>query len=187
MSGPLQVAVGFLAVAVGLLLSRPVLTGRPRGSRWVALLLGVDAGVVLVAGIVLAAAAGRSWQLLGEPDRPTGQAVLDISGSDGDGSLYALLIVVIGLLTLLLTLLLATATRSVEGTQPGDRALVSTVLGVEAVLAAVALVRLLTGAGAPVEAVVAAHLPLAVGGLVLQRRHAPTRPGPQVGPARLPG
>ncbi|MDQ2650130.1 MAG: hypothetical protein M3Z03_11325 [Actinomycetota bacterium] len=168
-SGPVQVAAALLAVVIGLMIARPTLTGRPAGSRWVAVLLGIDTGVVLVAGVVLAAAAGRSWQLIGDAERPA-NPILDITGSDGDGNLYALLIIVIGLVTLLLTMLLASATRGVDGTQPGDRSLVASVLWVEAFLAVVCLLRLVLGDGNPFEVLVAAHLPLAAGGLVLQQR-----------------
>ena len=170
MSGPLLLAIILLGVAGGLILTRDSLVGRPRGPRLVALVLGVDTGVVLVGGIALAAAAGRSWQLVGDPAVNNTHALIDVSRLDGDGNLFALFIVVIGLVTLLGATLLGTAARCVRGTQPGDTAVVSAVLWGEVGVAGYCLLRLLLGADGRPFIGLALHLPLSVLALVFHRR-----------------
>jgi hypothetical protein len=170
-SGPLLAAIALLALAAGLILTRHTLVGRPQGSRLVALLLGIDTGIVLVGGIALTAAAGRSWQLLGDPVSANAHPLVDVSRLDGDGNLYALLVVMIGLLTLFGATLLGTAARSVAGTQPGDAAVVAAVLWVQVAAAGYCLVRVLLGADGRPFLLVSLHLPLSIAALVLQRRH----------------
>lgn len=172
MSGPLLVAIALLGAAGGLLVSRDVLVGRPVGSRAVAVVLGIDTGLVLCIGIAVAAAAGRSWHLLDHAPSPDARPLVDLRGFDGDGNLYALLIVMTGLVTLLATTLFATATRCVLGTQPGDRAVVASVLWLEVGATGYCLVRVLLGARGWPYLLPVAHLPLSAGALLLhQRRH----------------
>jgi hypothetical protein len=173
-SGPLFVAIAVLGLAAGLIITRHTLTGRPRGSRLVALLLGIDTGIVLVGGIALTAAAGRSWQLLGDPVSTTAHPLVDVSRLDGDGNLFALLVVIIGLITLLGATLLGTAARSVDGTQPGDAAVVAAVLWGQVAAAGYCLVRVLLGADGRPFLLLSLHLPLSVAALALQRRRRTT-------------
>ena len=178
MSAPGIIAVALAAVAAGLLWSAPALAGRPLDTRLVGLLLGIDTGLVLVGGVALAAAAGRSWSLLGDPIDParTADAVLQVTQTDGDGDLYALLIVVIGIVTLLTAGLLGTAARSVvPGTSAGDRAIVTSVLSGQVVIGIAAALRLLTGSEGTYLVVLALHVPLSAVALWLQHqrhRHA---------------
>jgi histidinol phosphatase-like enzyme (inositol monophosphatase family) len=182
-SGPLLIAVVVLGLTAGLIITRDSLVGRPAGSRLVALLLGVDTGIVLVGGIALAAAAGRSWQLLGDPANAGAHPVIDVSRLDGDGNLYALLVVGIGLLTLLGATLLGTAARCVQGDQAGDHAVVTTVLWAEVAAAGYCVVRLLLGADSRPFLLVAVHLPFSIAALGLQHRR---RVAASAAPERIP-
>lgn len=177
MTGPALAAAVLAAVVVGVLWAAPGLGHAARGPKLVSLLLGVDTGAILVGGIALAAAAARSWMLIGEPTDParTADAVLDVSRLDGDSDLFALLIVVIGLLTLLTVAVIGTATRSASGASVGDRAVVGTVLSVQVILGLFALGWLLFAGGGPTVVVCAAHLPLSIGALLIQHRHRPRR------------
>lgn len=173
MTAPLVVAAVLLAGVLGLAAALPLLTTPVRGGRAVGLLLSLDTGAVLVAGLLLAGAAGRSWVLIGDPPtiaRPDG--VLQVSRLDGDGNFFALLIVVIGLLTLFGALVLGLSARAVQGTQPGDAALVQAVLWIQVLIGVSTLGRVLLGAGGQVDLLLTAHLPLSVGALWLHhRRH----------------
>lgn len=164
------------AAAAGLLWCAPSIGGRAKGPRYVTLLLGLDAGAVLLTGIALAAAAGRSWMLVGDPADPAREAhaMLQVSRLDGDGDFFLLLIVVIGLLTMLATTVIGTAARSVAVASPGDRAVVMSVLGLQVLLGLGAVGHLLLVAGGPLDVVLIAHLPLTIAALVLYRRPRPT-------------
>jgi hypothetical protein len=168
----LLVAIALLGVAAGLMFTRGALAVRPRGSRLVTLLLGVDAGIVLVGGIALAAAAGRSWDRLGD-SKDSADALIHVSRLDGDGNLFALFVVIIGLLTLLGATLLATASRCVDGDQPGDATVVSAVLWGQVAAAGYCGVRVLLGADGLPFVLIALHLPLSLAALLLQRHRRP--------------
>lgn len=182
-SGSALAAAVLAAIVAGLLWAAPAVGVATKRDRFVALLLGLDTGAVLLTGIAIAAAAGRSWMLVTEPadPTPTRHAMLQVSRLDGDGDFFALLIVVIGLLTLLATVLVGTAARCVPSSNSSDRAVVRGVLWVEVVLGLYGIGHLLLTGRAPLQIVLAAHLPLTVGALTLLQRHRdrPTLPPPR--------
>jgi hypothetical protein len=165
MTGLAIAAAALLAGAVaGVLACYPVWTGRRYGSRLAIGLLSFDAGLVLVGGVVLGAAAVRSAQLVDEPveEATATDLLLHVSRLDGDTGLYALIVLFVGVLVLLLATVLILAARSANSPEIADFLVVQAVLLVEVMLGIYAAVRLLYGAHGTPFTVLALHLPLTV-------------------------
>jgi hypothetical protein len=144
---------------VGVLLTRTVWTSAGR-RRLVSALLALHAGVAFVVGVVATAAAVRSWQLVGRPTTENASALLQVSRIDGNGSLYALLVLAIAFGTLLAVAALTLAARFAAGSDPAERMVACGVLGLEICLGGYAGAHLLTGSHSPVAILVTLQLPL---------------------------
>lgn len=157
------VAVGAAGVITGSvlggLLTRSVWIASGR-RRLVAGLLALHAGLVAVLGIVATAAAARSWQLIGRPATEHASALLQVSRIDGDGSMYALLVLALAFGTLLAVVALTLASRFAAGTDPTERMVACGVLGLEICVSGYAGAHLLTGSHSPVVLLVTLQLPL---------------------------
>lgn len=163
-----SVAVLLTGTSAGILLTRSVWS---LGGGWpgpVATLLTLHTGVMAVIGTITAAAAVRSWQLVGRgPGEVADATLLGLSRNDGDGSLFALLVLFVVFGTVLGTTALAFAARFAAGNDPGERIVACGVLGLEICVAGYGAARLLTGHHGVAPAVLALQLPVAVAAMVL--------------------
>jgi hypothetical protein len=157
-------AVLLIGGAVGVLLTLPVWTTTGRGRR-VAALLTLHAGLVAVVGVVTTAAAVRSWQLVGRPPAST-TALLEVSRIDGNGSMYALLVLALAFGTLLAVVALSLAARFAAGTDPAERMVACAVLGLEICAGGYAAAHLVGGSRSPVVLLVTLQLPLVMVAMV---------------------
>lgn len=108
-------AAALAAVVIGVLLTLPAWRTRS-GSRLAVWVLTAHVGAVVVGGVVLAATAVRTWQLLDQPvESAAHPALLRLSAVDGDPGFYALMLLVTVVLTALVAVLLALATRWAAG------------------------------------------------------------------------
>jgi hypothetical protein len=154
-----SVAVLVIGGAVGVLLTLSVWTAAGRRRR-VPALLTLHAGVVAVVGVVTTAAAVRSWQLVGRSPTASTATLLDVSRIDGDGSMYALLVLALAFGTVLAVVALSLAARFAAGTDPAERMVACAVLGLEICVGGYAGAHLLTGSHSPVVLLVALQLPV---------------------------
>lgn len=150
---------------LGVLLTLPIWAGAER-PRPVPLLLSAHAGLVAVVGVITAAAAARSWQLVGRPPSEQAAGLLDVSRIDGDGSMYALLVLALAFGTTLAVTALALAARFAAGHDPAERIVACSVLGLELCVGGYGAARLLDGSRSAAAVVLAAHLPLLVWAMV---------------------
>lgn len=161
-----SVAVVLTGTAVGVLLTLPVWSGSGR-PRLVPALLTIHAGVVAVIGVVTTAAAIRSWQVVGRPPADTAEGLLDVSRIDGDGSLFALLVLLLAFGTLLAVAALALAARFAAGHDPTERMLACGVLGLEICVGGYGAAQLLGGNHGIATLLVTAQLPLGILAMVV--------------------
>lgn len=158
------VAALLSSAVVGVHLTRPVWTGAP-SRRLAPMLFSVQCGVALVAGIVGIAGAARSWQVLHDP--PTGAAaLLDVSRIDGDGSMYALLVLAIAAGTALVVLVLGLSARFAAGDDAVERIVACAVLSMEIFVASLGLWQVLQGSRGAVAIGLVVQLPLAIAAMV---------------------
>lgn len=133
------------ALVLGVLLTLPAWRVRS-GARVAVTLLTVQAGAVVVAGIVLEAVAVRSWQLIERPLDHPATALVRLSRIDGDTAFFALMVLAVTVGAGLLAVITAMAARFAAGADVLERWMACAVLAVELGAAAYALVRLVAGA-----------------------------------------
>jgi hypothetical protein len=151
-----------LAALIGVVLTWPLWRDR-RGGPWFApALLTLQTGIVVLGGVVATAAAGRTWQLLEEPDEQAAPALLEVSRMDGDSSLYAVVVLVLVAATALLGLLLSMTARFAASDHRVDRGIACVVIGLLIGVSGVGLAYLGGGSRSPVALLAAAQLPLLV-------------------------
>jgi hypothetical protein len=140
------VAAGLAALVIGVLLTLPVWRSSG-GARLAAAVLTVQTGALAVTTAVLTGYAIRSRQLLERPaDAEPAVSLLRLSRIDGDEAFLTLMVILTVVLGSLATTLTALAARFAASTDPVERSIASTILGLELGAAAYALVRLLLGA-----------------------------------------
>jgi hypothetical protein len=160
------VAASILAAVVGVLCTLPVWT-RHRGPRLVPALLTVQAGGVLVVSTIATTAAIRSWQLIDRPaSAHVARTLLSVSRADGDGSMFALLVLAFVLVGGLSTLLLLLAARFAATSDPAERTIACAVLGLEIGLCGYGLAACLGGSRSGPAVVAVVNLPLAMAAMV---------------------
>jgi hypothetical protein len=160
------VAASVLAVVVGVLCTLPLGTRR-NGPRLVPALLTVQAGGVLVVATVATAAAVRSWQILDRPaDAHVAHTLLTVSRVDGDGSVFALIVLALVALGALSTALLLIAARYAATTDPTERAIACAVLGLEIGLSGYGLAACIGGSRSVPAVLAVVNLPLAMAAMV---------------------
>jgi len=92
------VAGALCAAVAGILLTLPAWQER-RGARVTVTVLTIQTGAAAVVSALLAGVAIRSWQLVDRPpDAPPAAALLRLSRIDGDGSFYALMVLLVAVL-----------------------------------------------------------------------------------------
>lgn len=167
-------AAGAVAAAVlGGLFAFP-LRDRP-GPRVVAVLLSLHAGVVVVVGTTTGAAAVRSWQLVDRPAQTAADpALLAVSRIDGDGSMFALLVLFLVAAAAVAIALLLVSSRLAASTDPGDRAVACAVLALEVALSGYGLAAAIGGSRSLPALLAVANLPIAMAAMVAcwPQRHA---------------
>jgi hypothetical protein len=181
-TGWLAVAVaGTLAAAVfGLLLTLPIWTPSRRAPRLVALLLAVQAGAVVVGGTVVAAAAARSWQLVDDdPAQQAAGSLIEVSRIDGDGRLYALIVLLVVAVTACAAMVLSMAARFATSTDVLQRSIACAVLGLEIGLCGYGLAQVLSGSRNPLAIIGVVNLPLVMAAMVVCWPPHPTEPRPR--------
>jgi hypothetical protein len=160
------VAGAILAVVVGVLATLPIWTRRG-GPRVVPALLALQAGGVLVVGTVATAAAVRSWQII---DRPAGahvaRTLITVSHIDGDGSLYALIVLTVVAVAGLAAALLLVGARFAATSDPTERTVACAVLGVEIGLCGYGLAACIGGSRSAPALLSVVNLPLAMAAMV---------------------
>jgi hypothetical protein len=163
----LAVVVAALAASAvaGVLFTLPVWTGR-RGPRLVALLLTVQGGGALVVGAVVASAAVRSWQLVDDPSRRVTPTLMTVSRADGDGSMFALILLGVVALAVLSAIVLFLSARFSTGEVPTERTFACIVLGLEVGLSGYGLAAALAGTRSAAAIVAVVNLPLAMAAMV---------------------
>jgi len=160
------VAASVLAVVVGVLFTLPVWTRRS-GPRLVPALLTLQAGGVLVLGTIATAAAVRSWQLVDQSaTAPVARTLITVSRIDGDGSMFALIVLALIAVAGLTAVLLLLAARFAATTDPTERAIACTVLGLEIGLCGYGLAACLGGSRSLPALAAVANLPLAMAAMV---------------------
>jgi hypothetical protein len=161
------IAAALVASAVaGALFTLPVWT-RSRRPRAVAMLLTLQGGGALVVGAIVASAAVRSWHLLDEPaSKHVAPTLMSVSRIDGDGSMFALVLITVVAAAVLSAIVLFLSARFAAGDVPAERTVACIVLGLEIGICGYGLAALLGGThgAAPVLAVV--NLPLAMAAMV---------------------
>lgn len=159
-------AVLLAGLVLGVLLTLPVWSA-PRRLRPVPALLTVHAGLVAVMGVVATASAARSWQLIDrDPQRPVAATLLAVSRIDGDGDLYALLVLFLAFGTLLAVTALALAARFAAGSDPTERMVACAVLGLEICVGGYGAAHLLSGGHGAATIALTLQLPLAMAAMV---------------------
>jgi hypothetical protein len=155
------------AVVLGVLLVRPDRCARGRGSRGAAAVLALHTGGLAVGTAVLAGLAVRSGQLADRPpDAEMAVSLVRVGSIDGDGDLFALIVVALVVIGTLLTALVALAGRFSTGDDPVERWMATGVLVLELGVTAYAATLVVLGDRAVGWVVVALQLPIVVGALV---------------------
>jgi hypothetical protein len=128
-------AVTIAAVAVtGMVAALVVLPARrPGGSVLASWVLGLQAGGAALAGSILVGAAIRNEQLVERANGEQAASLLRLSGLDGGGSYFSLIVAVTSVLAVLLVAALALAARGAADDDPLERLAASGVLGLEAI------------------------------------------------------
>lgn len=161
-------AVLSAAICFGILLTRSLWMHRPTWPGPAATLLTLHTGTVAVLGTITAAAAARSWQLVERgATESSGTTLLGLSRNDGDGSLFALIVLFVVFGTVLATTALALAARFAAGDDPSERIVACGVLGLEICVSGYGAAKLLTGQHGLATALLALQLPLAIAAMVL--------------------
>jgi hypothetical protein len=157
---------GLLAAGtIGVLLTLPLWSDGNRPPL-VPAILSAHAGLVAVLGITTVAAAARSWQLVGEDPSEHASGLLQVSRIDGDGSMYALLVLALAFGTTLAVVALSLAARFSAGDDPFERLVASAVLALEVCVGGYGAARLGTGSHSVAVVILTLHLPLAMYALV---------------------
>jgi hypothetical protein len=159
------VAAVLAGAGAGVLLTLPVWS-RSGPRSFASRLLGVHAGLVSVVGVVAAAAAVRSWQIVGDDPGQHVAGLLQVSRIDGDDSLFALLVLAIGFGTCLAVAALSLAARFAASDDTGERIVACAVLALEICVGGYAVARVLGGSRGAATIAVALQLPLAMVALV---------------------
>jgi hypothetical protein len=154
-----SVAVVLAGGTFGVLLNRPLWLGGSRPGL-VSAMLSVHAGLAAVIGVVTASAAARSWQLIGRPLTENAAGLLDVSRTDGDGSMYALLVMALAFATGLTVTALALGARFADGDDPAERIVACAVLAFELCIGGYGAARVLDGNAGVVAVLLTLHLPV---------------------------
>lgn len=172
-------AVVLAAGCLGILLTRSLWLRRAGWPGPVATLLTFHTGAVAVVGTITAAAAARSWQLVERgPGRAADAALLGLSPDDGDGSLFALIVLFVVFGTVLATTALALSARFAAGDEAGERTVACGVLGLETCAAGYGAAQVLTGQHGVATVVLALHLPVAIAAMAVCWPPAPDQSAP---------
>jgi hypothetical protein len=157
---------GLLAAGtIGVLLTLPLWSDGHRPP-FVPAILSAHAGVVAVLGIATVAAVARSWQLVDDDRTKEVAGLLQVSRIDGDGSMYALLVLALAFATTLAVVALSLAARFSAGDDPFERLVASAVLALEVCVGGYGAARMGTGSHSVAVVVLTLHLPLAMYALV---------------------
>lgn len=160
------VALALVTLVSGLLLTLPVWRTW-RGSRLAVGVFTLEAGASVVAGVVLASIAVRSRQILGRPGgAPPDDALLRLSGADGDRAFFAIMFLAAIALAIALAALAAAGARLAGSAEPLERATASGILAIEAGVGAYAIVRLVLGASGLPYVIPAFAFPIVVAAFV---------------------
>jgi hypothetical protein len=160
------VAGTLAAVVLGRLVALPR-RDRPGRPGAVSLLLSVQAGAVVVLGTVVVAAAARSWQLIDRPAQAAADtSLLAVSRIDGDGSMFALLVLFVVPAVVAAAALLLLASRLAASTDPADRSVACAVLAVEIALSGYGLAAAIGGSRSLPALLAVVHLPITMAALV---------------------
>jgi hypothetical protein len=161
------VAALLAAGVLGVLLVRPDRRAAGHGSRLAVAVLTLHDGGLAVGSAVLVGLAVRSGQLADRPpDAEMAVSLVRVGSIDGDGDLFALLVVALVVIGTLLTALVALAGRFSTGDDPVERWIATGVLVLELGVTAYAATLVVLGDGAVGWLVVALQLPIVVGALV---------------------
>lgn len=150
---------------LGVLLTLP-LWPRPARPRMVPALLSAHAGLVAVVGAITTVAAARSWQLVGRSPSEQAAGLLEVSRIDGDGSMYALLVLALAFGTTLAVTALSLAARFAAGPDPVERLVACSVLALEVCVAGYGAARVLQGSRSAAVILLAAQLPVVMYAMV---------------------
>ena len=158
-------AASIIAAVVGMLATLPIWTRGP-GRRLVPALLTAQAGGVIVLGTIAVAAAVRSWQLVDRPTAHVTRTLVTVSRIDGDGRMYALIVLVLVAVAGLSALLLVLAARFAAGSDPTERTIACAVLGLEIGLCGYGLAACLGGSRSAPALLAVVNLPLAMAAMI---------------------
>ncbi len=140
------IALALAALVTGVLLTLPAWRQRG-GARFAVIVLTLEAGAAVIAGVVLASVAARTWQLLGRPPTATPvDALVRLSDADGDQAFFALMVIIALLLASVVATIAAAAARLAASADPLSRSAASVFLALEAGGCGYAIVRLVLGA-----------------------------------------
>lgn len=160
------VAAAIAALVLGVLLTLPAWRTRS-GARLAVAVLTAHAGAVALGGAVLVATAVRSWQLIEHPAESAAEpALVRLSAVDGDTGFFALMVLVVVVVTALVAFLLALAARWAATEDPLGRAIACGVLGLLLLVSAGAAVALVLGSEAWPYVTLTASAPLTAAALV---------------------
>lgn len=140
------VALVLVTVVIGALLTLPAWRS-PSGARLAVAVFTIEAGAAAATGLVLAGIAARSWQILGRTaGTPPADALLRLSGADGDRAFFAIMFLATLTIAAVVGVLAAAGARLAGSADPLQRAVASGILAAQAGGAAYAIVRLIIGA-----------------------------------------
>ena len=125
------VAAGAITIVLAALLVLPA--RRPGGSTLASWVLALQAGGVALAGSTLVGAAIRNEQLVERSGDEQAASLVRLSGLDGGGDYFSLVVFVTSVLAALLVAALALAARGAADHDPVERTIVTGVLVVEAI------------------------------------------------------
>ena len=159
-----SVAVLLVSAVLGVHLNRPAWSGGS-ARRLAPILFSLQCGLAALAGIVGVTAAFRSWQVLHEAQTGTAP-LIDVSRIDGDGDMYALLVLAMVAGTVIAVLVLGLAARFASGTDPVELIVACSVLAIEIFLGSLGLWQVLQGSRGVVALGLLVQLPLAIAAMV---------------------
>jgi len=182
------VAGSLASGVVGVVLTLPAWAPGHRSTLLVGRLLGLHAGLVAVGGAAMTAAAIRSWQLVDEePAEQASATLIEVSGLDGDGRLYALIVLLVVATTACSVLMLTVAARFALSDDVLPRTLACAVLGLEIGLCGFGLAQVLAGSRNAVAIGAVVNLPLVMAAMVACWPPHPDRPSrPRRAPIAAP-
>jgi hypothetical protein len=158
-------AVLLTGTTVGVLLTLPIWTGARRPS-FAGAVLSVHAGLVAVVGVVTAAAAARTWQVVGRAPSEHVAGLIQVSRTDGDGSMFALIVLALAFGTCFAVVALALGARFATSDDAAERIVACAVLALEICVGGYAVARLLGGSHGVAVVALAVQLPLAMVAMV---------------------